>query len=62
MAVDCGFAFYVFVLSLVMDAIVLRLRKRSQERTLIITNEILTIDYPGDDSKSSSDQDRGSTA
>jgi hypothetical protein len=54
--------FVAFALWLVVDSIVIRIRKRSQERTLIVTDELLTIEHPGDKSKLSSDQDRGSTA
>jgi hypothetical protein len=54
--------FIAFVLWLVVDAVVLRLRKRSQERILIVTNEMLTIDHIRDGSTSSSDHDHESTS
>jgi hypothetical protein len=54
--------FIAFVLWLLVDAVLLRLRRRSHERTLIVTNEILTIEHLGNESNSTSDHDRGSSA
>jgi len=51
--------FVAFAIWLLIDALVLWLRKRSHHRTLVVTNEILTIEQPKDESISSSHNDRG---